>query len=52
MKVAVTTASGKLGGEIIKNLISEIGAENVIGIARTPEKAIHLGVEIKKGRLQ
>lgn len=49
MKVAVTTASGKLGGEIIKNLISEIGAENVIGIARTPEKAIHLGVEIKKG---
>lgn len=49
MKVAVTTASGKLGSEIIKTLISEIGSGNVIGIARTPEKAAHLGVEIRKG---
>ncbi|NQU51451.1 MAG: NAD(P)H-binding protein [Bacteroidetes bacterium] len=49
MKVAVTTASGKLGAEIIKQLIAEIGNENVIGIARTPEKAAQIGVEIKKG---
>lgn len=49
MKVAVTTASGKLGAEIIKVLIKEIGVENVVGIARTPEKAKFLGVEIKKG---
>ncbi len=49
MKVAVTTASGNLGGEIIKVLVKEIGAENVIGIVRTLEKAEHLGVEIKRG---
>lgn len=49
MKVAVTTASGKLGSEIIKILASELGKENVVGIARTPEKAAHLGIEIRKG---
>jgi len=49
MKVAVTAASGALGSEIIKNLVSLIGSENVIGIARTPEKAKYLGVEIRKG---
>lgn len=49
MKVAVTSANGKLGSAIVKQLIAEIGSENVIGIARTPEKAQHLGVEIRKG---
>jgi NAD(P)H dehydrogenase (quinone) len=49
MKIAVTTASGNLGSTIINHLKQEIGAENVIGIARTPEKAKHLGVEIRKG---
>lgn len=49
MKVAVTAASGKLGAEVIKILVEEIGSKNVVGIARTPEKASHLGVEIKKG---
>lgn len=49
MKIAVTTASGKLGSTIIEHLKQEIGAENVIGIARTPEKAAYLGVEIRKG---
>lgn len=49
MKIAVTSASGKLGASIVKHLINLIGKENVIGIARTPEKAAHLGVEIRKG---
>ncbi|MFC6268138.1 SDR family oxidoreductase [Frigoriflavimonas asaccharolytica] len=49
MKIAVTSASGQLGSSIVKHLIAEIGAKNVIGIARTPEKAAHLGVEIRKG---
>lgn len=49
MKIAVTSANGKLGSSIVKNLINEIGKENVIGIARTPEKAKHLGIEIRKG---
>ncbi|MCM4156726.1 SDR family oxidoreductase, partial [Gramella sp. AN32] len=30
-------------------LIKEIGKDNVIGIARTPEKAKNLGIEIRKG---
>jgi NAD(P)H dehydrogenase (quinone) len=49
MKISVTTASGSLGSAVIKQLISDIGKENVIGIARTPEKARHLGIEIRKG---
>ena len=49
MKIAVTTASGNLGCAIINHLKDKIGAENVIGIARTPEKAKFLGVEIRKG---
>lgn len=49
MKIAVTSASGQLGGAIVKTLIKEIGKENVISIARTPKKAEHLGVEIRKG---
>ena len=49
MKVAVTSASGQLGSVIIGALIPEIGKENVVGIARTPEKVKDLGVEIRKG---
>ncbi|WP_339922211.1 SDR family oxidoreductase [uncultured Cyclobacterium sp.] len=49
MKIAVTSASGKLGASIVKQLVKEIGIEQVIGIARTPERAKHLGVEIRKG---
>lgn len=49
MKIAVTSASGKLGASIVKYLINLIGKENVIGIARTPEKATYLDVEIRKG---
>lgn len=49
MKIAVTTASGQLGSSIIKHLKATFGRENTIGIARTPEKAKHLGIEIRKG---
>ena len=49
MKIAVTSASGQLGSAIVKTLIKEIGKENVIAIARTPKKAEHLGVEVRKG---
>jgi len=47
IKIAVTTASGNLGSAIIDRLKQE--NENIIGIARTPEKAKSLGVEIRKG---
>jgi NAD(P)H dehydrogenase (quinone) len=32
MKIAVTSASGKLGATIIRQLIKEIGKNQVIGI--------------------
>lgn len=48
MKIAVTTASGNLGSSVIKQLKSVLANENIIGIARTPEKASSLGVEIRK----
>mgnify|MGYP005666450705 CR=1 FL=1 len=49
MKIAITSASGQLGAAIAKQLINEIGKDQVIGIARTPEKAKHLGIEIRQG---
>ena len=49
MKVAVTAVSGSLGNTIAEQLVKEIGKENVIGIARTPDKAKHLDIEIRKG---
>ncbi|PHI18511.1 NAD(P)-dependent oxidoreductase [Lewinellaceae bacterium SD302] len=49
MKVAVTSASGKLGTAIIKELVKNLGAEKIVGIARTPSNAQQLGVEVRKG---
>lgn len=49
MKIAVTSASGKLGASIVNQLTKEVVENQVIGIARTPENASHLGVEIRKG---
>lgn len=49
MKIAVTTASGQLGTAIVKKAIEHFGKENIIGLARTPEKAKHLEVEVRKG---
>jgi NAD(P)H dehydrogenase (quinone) len=49
MKIAVTAANGHLGSAIIRQLIIEIGPEHIVGIARTPEKAEFLGIEIRKG---
>lgn len=48
MKIGVTAASGKLGSTIVMELCSAIGIENVIGIARTPQKAEDLGVELRQ----
>ncbi|EMI46810.1 SDR family oxidoreductase [Rhodopirellula sp. SWK7] len=48
-RVAITAASGHLGAAIAKNAIEILGSENVIGLARTPEKAQTLGIEIRPG---
>ena len=49
MNIAVTTASGGLGSAIINQLLKEVPREQIIGLARSPEKAEFLGVEIRKG---
>lgn len=49
MKIAVTAVSGKLGAAIARELIKEIGKDQVIGIARTPGHVKDLDVEIRKG---
>ncbi len=49
IKIAVTAANGALGSAVVKELICTVGSNNVIGIARTIEKAKGLGVEIRKG---
>ncbi len=49
MKIAVTAASGHLGAEIVKATVQLVGKGNVVGLARTPSKAEHLGIEIRRG---
>ena len=49
MKIAVTAASGQLGKEIVKASIALLTNDDVIGLARTPDKAENLGVEIRPG---
>lgn len=49
MKIAVTAASGSLGTAIIKQLLKQIPKERIIGLARSPEKAVGLDVEIRPG---
>ncbi|HBE62230.1 MAG TPA: NAD(P)-dependent oxidoreductase [Rhodopirellula baltica] len=48
-KIAVTAASGNLGGSIVHAAVEIVGKENVIGLARTPSKAESLGVEVRQG---
>lgn len=49
MKIAITSASGQLGAAIVEASVKLVGGDNVIGLARTPEKASSLGIEIRPG---
>lgn len=49
MKIAITAANGQLGTEVIKASFTLLSKENVIGLARTPDKAKNLGIEIRPG---
>jgi NAD(P)H dehydrogenase (quinone) len=49
MKLAVTAASGQLGSAIVREAFVQLGRNSVIGIARHPEKTVHLDVEIRPG---
>lgn len=49
MKIAITAASGHLGSEIVKATVALQSLDQVIALARTPQKAAHLGVEVRPG---
>lgn len=49
MKIAITAASGHLGAAIVKATSQLIGVDCVVAVARTPEKAKNLGVEVRAG---
>ncbi|MGR5261827.1 SDR family oxidoreductase [Vibrio astriarenae] len=49
MKIAVTAASGQLGSAIVKAAVNLLSKDNVIALARKPDKAQHLGVEVRLG---
>lgn len=49
MKIAITAASGQLGTEVVKAMLALIPRANVVGLARTLDKAKHLGIEIRPG---
>lgn len=47
-KTAITAVSGQLGRAIAQKLIATHGTENLIGIARTPQKAKDLEIPVRK----
>ena len=52
MKVAVTAASGRLGHAILKKLADKLGPEQVIGVARSPERIEIPDIEKRSGDYQ
>jgi len=49
MSIAITSVTGQLGQAIALETIAQIGKNQIIGLARTPQKAQHLGIEIRQG---
>lgn len=49
MRVAVTAASGQLGSHIVHALGELLDTSQIVGLARSPDKAAALGVEIRPG---
>lgn len=49
MKFAVTAASGQLGNAIVRALKKDLPAEDIVAIARTPQKAENLEVSVRQG---
>ena len=47
MKIAVTGATGQLGGLVVEQLKQKTASENIVALVRTPEKASGLGVEAR-----
>ncbi|MBS3848718.1 SDR family oxidoreductase [Devosia sp. BSSL-BM10] len=49
MTIAVTAVSGQLGAAIVSALITMNTGETIVGLARSPEKANGLGIEVRPG---
>ena len=49
MVFAITAVNGQLGTKILKALSEKMPKSQIIGLARTPEKAESLGIEIRPG---
>ncbi|MEM9173396.1 MAG: SDR family oxidoreductase [Pseudomonadota bacterium] len=49
MNIAVTAVTGQLGAAIVTALQARNTDANIIGLARTPDKARDLGIEIRPG---
>lgn len=47
MKIAVTGASGQLGRLVVEEIKKKVSSEDIIALARTPEKISDLGVETR-----
>ncbi|CAA0103263.1 Quinone oxidoreductase 2 [Halioglobus japonicus] len=49
MKIAVTAVTGQLGTAIALSLSQLTDTNNIVGVARNPQKARHLGIEVRAG---
>lgn len=49
MKIAVTAVSGHLGRAIAETLMETHGGDNIVGLARTPDHARDLGIDVRPG---
>jgi NAD(P)H dehydrogenase (quinone) len=47
MKIAVTGATGQLGKLVIAELKNKVGPQDLVALARSPEKAADLGTEVR-----
>lgn len=47
MTIAITGATGQLGRLVVEKLKARIGADPIVALARSPEKAADLGVEVR-----
>ena len=47
MTIAITGATGQLGQIVVEKLKKRIGADQIVALARSPEKAAGLGVEVR-----
>ena len=48
MTIAITGATGQLGRLVIRKLTARMSASDIIGLARTPDKAADLGITVRE----